>query len=215
MGRLSTKLEPTVQPAAILLLGGKFAFVIALWIVSISAHGWISWIAVGLAIPVTLWTFGFVFHRYGTAWRRIYFGLSDYHTFMVNSHLAVVDMTEGRMAYDSLKPLFAVIKKSSPGMTDSEIEACLKRWKSEFDTEVKELFRKSDSFFYEIYKELHPSADEFEVTTELIHTRAQMREKENYDAYLLRYVIGQVVEKNVGFDQKKQYWKAVLTGKVI
>lgn len=196
------------------VLGAQLAFVIVLWFVSVLAHGWVSWIALALAIPMTLWAFGFVFHRYGTAWRRIYFGLSDYHASMVGAHLAIADMTEGRMACDPLKPLFAVIKKSSTDMTDSQAETCLKQWKTEFDAEVKELFGNSNGFLHEVYKELHPSADEFEVTTELVRARAEMRKKENYDTYLLRYVIGQVVEKNAGSGQKKKYWKAVLTGKV-
>lgn len=215
LGWLVVKVPPTLQPMAILLLAQKIALAIVLWTVSVLAHGWISWIALGLAIPVTLWVFGYIFHRYGTAWRRIYFGLMDYHAGIVSTHLTVADMTEGRMAFDRLKPLLAIIRRSSSNMADNELETCLQRWKSEFDTKVVDLFESSDRCFHELYAELHPTADEFEVTTEVISTRAQMLKKENYDSYLLRYVIGQIIGNKVGLDQKKRYWKAVLTGKVV
>ena len=103
IGTLVVKLPPTTQPTALLVIRRRVAFAAILGGVSWLASGWISWIAAGVAILLMLWILGFIFHRYRTAWRRIYFGVMDYHGAIVGAHVAAEHLTQGRMELDPLK----------------------------------------------------------------------------------------------------------------
>jgi hypothetical protein len=205
IGWLVLKVPPTIQPMAILAMGKQLALASVLWVTFLYTQSWISWIAVALAIPPTVWIFGFVIHRYGTAWRRYYFGLMDYHAAIVAAHLVATRLTDGRLAFDPLKPFAAVIKKSAPGMADSEVEKHLSQWKQEFDNfEFRQLF-------WELYAETVGNSDADEMVNEI---RESMARNENYNESLLRYIIGKVIQKNAGPEQNRRYWRAVLRGKV-
>lgn len=43
----------------------------------------------------------------------------------------------------------------------------------------------------------------------------RMLQSENYNGYLVRYVIGEVIERDLGSDQKRRYWLAVLTQETV
>ena len=194
---------------AIVLIGRKAALAALFWGISLVTQGWLSWIAGSLALLATVWVLGFVVHRYGRSWRRIYFGFMDHYSFMANAHLAVEAMTEGGMAFDQLKPIAASMKRDSPKMNDGEVETWLARWKSEADAfETREFFR-------DLYAEINPSMNELEVRQAIDDMQNQVLSEEHYNSYLLRYIIGQIIEKDAGIDEKKRYWRAILTGKVV
>jgi signal recognition particle GTPase len=57
--------------------------------------------------------------------------------------------------------------------------------------------------------------DPEKVSEKIEHIRRTIFEAENYNGSLVRYVIGEVIDRKLGPEQKKDYWQAVLSGHVV
>lgn len=205
---LERTMPPETQPMAAVLIGRKVAFSGFLFVASMVADGWINWLAAIFGILVAMWIIGFIFHRYSSAWRRTYFGFMDLYSLMSSMHITVEAMTAGRMPFDQIKPLAASLRKALPDLTTNEAEERIVRWKREADNrEITTLLR-------DIYQKLHPSANQLEANRAVDDIINEMLGAEHYPSYLLRYVIGKIIEYKAGFCQTEAYWQAVMTGKV-
>lgn len=208
LGWLMRKVPLETQPMAAFLIGRKAAFAGFLFAASMVADGWINWLAGGIAILVAIWTLRFILYRYRSPWRRLYFGFMDLYSGMASMHEAVEAMTQGSMPFDQIKPLAASLRKALPDLTNNEAEERIVRWKREADNrEITELLRN-------VYRKLHPSANDLETNQAVDEINNEMLSTEHYPSYLLRYVIGKIIEYKAGLFQTEAYWQAVMTRKV-
>ena len=53
-----------------------------------------------------------------------------------------------------------------------------------------------------------------DIPARLERIQKRMAEPKNFNAFFIRYAIGETIEAKVGRKQKKAYWKAVLEGKI-
>ncbi len=121
--------------------------------------------------------------------------------------MGFADMTNTE--FSPLKPLLVLLKEYAPNWPDNEMQTFLEEWKHELDTfQCRE-------FFGQVFRDMDHSMDESRVDEMIEKARNHMVSEANYNGVLVRYVIGQVIERDAGLEQKKRYWKAVLTGKVV
>jgi len=112
------------------------------------------------------------------------------------------------MPFDQIKPLAASLSKTFPELTNNEAEERIVSWKSEADNrEITGLLRN-------IYRKLHPSANELETNQAVEDITNDMLSTEHYPSYLLRYIIGKIIEHKSGLCQTEAYWQAVVIGKI-
>ena len=120
--------------------------------------------------------------------------------------MGFADMTNTE--FSPLKPLLVLLKEYAPNWPDSEIQSSLEQWKRELDTfDCRE-------FFAQVFRDVNNSKDQSRLDEMVEKAREHMMDENNYNGALVRYVIGQVIEREAGLEQKKRYWKAVLSGKV-
>jgi len=206
---LQRTMPPETQPMAAVLIGRKAAFLVVLFVASILGNGWINLLAGALATLLGIWILGFILHRYNSPWRRIYFGFMDLYSGMASSHVAIEAITQGRMPFNQVKPLAASLKKTLPDLINGEAEMQIVRWKGEADNcEITNLLQR-------IYRKIHPSASDAEAIRAVDDINKQMLTPQHYPEYLLRYVIGKIIELKAGLYQTEAYWMAVMTKKIV
>jgi len=98
------------------------------------------------------------------------------------------------------------LKQIQPAFTEREITYLLDKWE-------RELGNGGDlDLLTQIMQENKvPPGD---IPAQLERIKKRMNEPENYNAFFVRYAIGETIEAKVGHKEKKSYWKALLEGKI-
>lgn len=176
-------------------------FLVALWLVVFLTRGWLFWVLVLVSAVISWFVIGRYLYRNASPWRRIYFPLIDHYAFVSGAHIHFADATGE--AFSPINPMRAVLKAGWPNASDEETDGVLSEFKRRFD----EFDR---PFFAELVHEVLPNDD--------IESRLDLLRQEmfgnNYNAMLVRYIIGEIIALQAGIDQKKKFWKAVLTNRI-
>jgi hypothetical protein len=183
----------------------KLGSLLALWILTISVRGWLFWICLIITVVASYLVIGrFIYHN-STPWRRIYFPLINRYAYLGGFHLEIAEQTGAE--FSPLTPLFMLLKDYLKDVERTQLEEMLRKWKAEFDDfQCRRVFQEILS---------RRNLDPEKVNEKVEHIRQTIFEAKNYNGSLVRYVIGQVIERKLGPEQKKKYWEAVLSGDVV
>lgn len=178
------------------LLLCAFIFQLVLFILALVTTGIISlilWVLFGLII---LWEGGFFYHRLSSPWRRLHFSLMVRYSAIAGSMVAA----------DIAEVLRVLIKNVYPNWEDDEINSLIESAEEKMADfsergELEELFKKSK-----------PSLDQNKIRElmGIIETALRNPEKKRLR---IGYVIGEIVGRDYGEQERLKYIHAVITGK--
>jgi len=173
-----------------------FIFQVILFILASVATGIVSLILWAIFGLIVLWAGGFLYHRSSSPWRRLHFSLMARYSAIVGSMLAA-DITE---------VLGVLIKNVYPDWGDDEINSLIESAEEKMvdfsdRVELEELFKKSK-----------PPLDQNKLQELMDRIGTALR---NPEKKMLRigYVIGEIVGRDYGEQERLKYIHAVITGK--
>lgn len=182
----------------------KVLAVVGLWGGTFLVTGWLFWLLAAVVGIITYYVVGLYVYRNYEPWRRIYFPLIQRYAFLGAAHVRLAELAQAE--FHPRKPLGVLLKEFQPVYSEQDIERILARWQIEFET-----FADAD-LFREIFQEAGTRSED--VSDKLMNFRAAMLDPRSYNACFVRHAIGQIISAKAGIDQKKRYWKALLSQKV-
>ena len=182
----------------------KALAVTGLWGVTFLVTGWLFLLLAAVAGIITYYVVGLYVYRNREPWRRIYFPLIQRYAFLGAAHVRLAELAQAE--FHPRKPLGVLLKEFQPAYTEHDIERILARWQIEFET-----FADAD-LFQEIFQEAGTRSED--MSDKLMNFRAAMFDPKNYNSCFVRHAIGQIISAKAGIEQKKRYWKALLSQKV-
>ncbi len=174
------------------------------WGVTFLTHGWVFWVLLVISILITYYVLGGWIYHNASPWRRIYFPLIQQYSFLAGAHAGIAEQTG--QTFTPRGPVAALLKQIQPGFTEGEVTYLLDKWECELRNGGDQ------DLLTQIMQDNKVPPQDIPARLERIMKR--MNEPENYNAFFIRYAIGETIEAKVGRKEKKSYWKALLEGKI-
>jgi hypothetical protein len=140
-------------------------------------------------------------------WRDVYQTLIDRYSFLAGAHMRHAELTNTE--FTPVGPLAALLKKHSPDLSEEQIQVRLGKWKRAFDN------ARHHDLVTELLNELGASKGSLRGAELGRLAVERMLQADNYNGYLVRYVIGEILDRDFGPATKRRYyWLAILTREI-
>jgi hypothetical protein len=130
-------------------------------------------------------------------WRKTYKSLLDRYAFLSGVYGQYAKRTNTE--YTPIGPLTKLLQEQYPGRSEKTMENLVLEWKKQFDGSKFLEFMTGISLEMGIHKGAIQGKEAAKIVLSI------MLKPEHYNAFFVKYVIGQIIEEELGLEQKRLY----------